>query len=160
MLFSLIGTHLQCVVCSFILTSSGKGKAAWTAFEFKEISEKSPAFGPKQAWTLAQLPDVAMYLCYGSSIEENYHSANRNVRVTGGRSLGAFHAKCIRVGEYLVVGSTNWTLSSLCNREMSILCRLDQEGIERFNVMWKSLRHNTGRLCGEELSRLQTLAGK
>ena len=37
------------------------------------------------------------------------------------------------MGEYLIAGSTNWTTSSKCNAEVSVLIKLGADGLARFD---------------------------
>ena len=43
------------------------------------------------------------------------------------------HSKVLRVGRMLISGSTNWTTSSRCNREMSFLVELNAAGVAQYD---------------------------
>ena len=40
------------------------------------------------------------------------------------------HAKTLKVGDYFIGGSTNWTVSSRANHECSLVIKLNSEGIK------------------------------
>ena len=52
---------------------------------------------------------------------------------------GIPHAKLIRVGGVVIVGSTNWTTSSRCNWEADVALQLNQDGGAAFNAWFAGL---------------------
>ena len=62
-------------------------------------------------------------------------------------SHGRLHAKSLRVGDFYIVGSTNWTVSSLCTVERDVIIRLSPEGRSRLEaredelyIEWREVR--------------------
>ena len=53
--------------------------------------------------------------------------------------LGAHHGKFIRVDDKFVVGSTNFTRSSQCNRETAVEIHLNASGVERVTAHFLEL---------------------
>ena len=90
---------------------------------------------------------VEVTLVSGADIQQVYGLAGRHVRP--GR--GIMHSKTMLVSDriefdnenYCIVGSTNWTISSLCNFETSVLLQLTKSAAKRYhdNMMsWPSVR--------------------
>ena len=90
---------------------------------------------------------VEIGLVNGKDIQGVYSEAGRSVRP--GR--GIMHSNTIFAADKsdfsgennCVVGSTNWTISSLCNFEMSVLLQLTQQaGSEWFDriILWLKVR--------------------
>ena len=67
---------------------------------------------------------VSVFCASGIPIRDEYHRANRNPAY--GR--GIHHLKLYVRGDWVICGSTNWTLSSRCNTEMSFLLKLSYAG--------------------------------
>lgn len=72
---------------------------------------------------------IAVLLASGIEIQPEYAAVNRSVR-TG---QGIQHSKVLRMDEYLIVGSANWTTSSKCNVETCALVQLEAEGRKEFD---------------------------
>ena len=90
---------------------------------------------------------VDVTLVNGKDIQQVYGAAGRSVRP--GR--GIMHSKTVLVSDrldfenecYCIVGSTNWTISSLCNFETSVLLQLTKSAAKKYhdNIMsWPSVR--------------------
>ena len=86
-------------------------------------------------------------LVNGKDIQAEYQTVGR--QLPPGR--GIQHSKTLFIADnaeftgenYLIIGSCNWTTSSRCNFELSVLLRLDRDGAKRHhdNVMsWPSVR--------------------
>ena len=106
---------------------------------------------------------VQILLVNGTDIQEVYKAEGRDVRP--GR--GIMHSKTILVAgrkdcaneNYAVIGSTNWTISSLCNFETSMLLQLSQSGARRWheNIMsWPSVELTADIEAEAERSRSRT----
>ena len=59
------------------------------------------------------------------------------VRLTHGSTgkSGLQHSKTLLVDEHMIVGSANWTHSTLSNQECSALIRLNDQGLEAHQVL-------------------------
>ena len=106
---------------------------------------------------------VQILLVNGKDIQEAYANAGRSVRP--GR--GIMHSKTILVADradfsnenYVIIGSTNWTISSLCNFETSMLLQLSQRGARKWheNIMsWPSVKLTADIEAETERSRSRT----
>ena len=106
---------------------------------------------------------VQILLVNGRDIQEVYSAAGREVRP--GR--GIMHSKTIFVSDrldftnenYAVIGSTNWTISSLCNFETSVLLQLSKTGAQRWhdNIMsWPAVKLTADIEAEAERSRSRT----
>ena len=73
-----------------------------------------------------------MYLVDGSDIASEYAAVGKVVGVKG---KGHHHAKTFRMGSFLIAGSTNWTTSSRCNVEVSLLVQLGTVGEAKYHKM-------------------------
>ena len=80
--------------------------------------------------TLTDLQDngVTVLLSKGIPIEPEYTAVGK----PGRSGTGIQHSKCFMMGAFLIAGSTNWTTSSKCNAEVSLLIKLGAEGVTRF----------------------------
>ena len=74
-----------------------------------------------------ELADAGVHVTMvkGYETKSTYQSHGRECRP----GYGIQHSKTLVVDEYLVLGSTNWTVSSCCNREMSALILLNEQGM-------------------------------
>ena len=90
---------------------------------------------------------VDVTLVNGKDIQEVYSAAGRSVRP--GR--GIMHSKTVLVSDrsdfvnecYGIIGSTNWTISSLCNCETSVLLQLSKAAAQKWHdaiMSWPSVR--------------------
>ena len=99
----------------------------------------------------------------GHEIRSEYLAAGRSVPA----ARGAMHAKSLLVDQYLIIGSTNWTISSRTNQEISVLLQLNSRGlteldIRRAAVVKKSQLLQTVHLGhdGENTSERRSRAGR
>ncbi|MDP6931041.1 MAG: phospholipase D-like domain-containing protein, partial [Planctomycetota bacterium] len=79
---------------------------------------------------------VEVYFATGKNIQEEYSAIGRNV--FPGRGL--CHAKVLMVGDWMLIGSTNWTTSSACNYELNLLVRLSREAHGEFVLICEKLK--------------------
>jgi phosphatidylserine/phosphatidylglycerophosphate/cardiolipin synthase-like enzyme len=81
---------------------------------------------------------VAVKTLQGESVAAAYREAGRNV---SSHFRGIHHAKTIRVDDYMIVTSCNWTTSSRSNFETGILMRIESYGepivTEKFAALWR-----------------------
>ena len=72
---------------------------------------------------------IAVKLASGISITDAYSAAGK----PGKYGTGILHTKVLRMDQYAIVGSANWTISSKSNVEMSALISLSPAGREEFD---------------------------
>ena len=70
------------------------------------------------------------------------------VQKSGG---GQQHSKTMKVGKFLVLGSTNWTNNSRRNFEMSALIELDEKGERRYERMIDTMNLQSRRFTAADL---------
>ena len=68
--------------------------------------------------------------------------------------MGALHAKVMYCYPYLIVGSTNWSISSEANRELSVLAKVeDDETREYVEAELDELQHGKRECYRVDLAR-------
>ncbi len=115
------------------------GLAAGAKFEI--IADHRSGMGSKTRDQVARLralraAGVKVFTASGAPIKEEYTAVGRSVPP----GTGILHAKVIRSGKQLLIGSANWTTSSRCNREMNVLIRLSSAGEQAFQAEYEKLR--------------------
>ena len=88
-----------------------------------------------------------MFCQSGFDIQEEYRKIGKVVDP----AKGILHAKSFRMGRYLICGCTNWTFSSRCNQEMSVLCRMSNAGIADFERRVEDIAHNAIKMMPAKL---------
>ncbi len=82
---------------------------------------------------------VRVRLAKGQKLTPVYHDAGRDSAKLGGL-IGSLHAKSVMIGRHVVIGSTNWTVSSRANQECSVHLEMDtpthQQVSAFFDRMW------------------------
>ena len=66
----------------------------------------------------------------GTALQRVYSAFGRPLSDRYCYKQGAHHTKAFSVGKFLVVGSTNWTVSSEANQELSVLMYIEQGGAD------------------------------
>ena len=76
-------------------------------------------------------------LSSGVPIAPNYAEAGRRCSQRAAMNNGIQHSKIAWIGNLCILGSTNWTTSSRCNREVSVELALTAVGIAGMETMWE-----------------------
>ena len=110
-----------------IIAASGRGVGVMVLADHKNTIG-GPARDQLQRLRALRAAGVAVMLTSGIDAHTEYAAVGRT-----GAGQGILHAKLFRMGDYLIVGSTNWTTSSKCNVEQSALLELSPEGVREFD---------------------------
>ena len=79
---------------------------------------------------------VAVYVARGHLLQEHYAAAGRAGGGSGfGTLMGIQHSKMFKLDDTVVLGSTNWTTSSRCNREISLEWKMNAVGLQAIEVI-------------------------
>ena len=108
---------------------------------------------------------VEVRLSQGMRLTPVYAAAGREERL--GSLVGILHAKSINVGSMAITGSTNWTVSSRANQELSTCFFMDDETAGRyvafFDAYWNNARPVTSQALVDDVAeriRVQALKMK
>ena len=78
-----------------------------------------------------------MLLSSGVPIAPVYAEAGRRCSQRAAMNNGIQHSKIAWIGNLCILGSTNWTTSSRCNREVSVELALTAVGMAGMETMWE-----------------------
>ena len=83
---------------------------------------------------------VSVKVAKGNRLSPVYHDAGRPNNL--GSFSGALHAKSVVIGRHVLVGSTNWTVSSRAIQECSVHLILDEITADKvadlFDAVWNN----------------------
>ena len=97
---------------------------------------------------------VIVQLLQGVPIRPEYEESGRQTTCNG---RGICHAKYVRYGRHMLLGSTNWTTSSRCNLEQGALLYLSEEAERRQYEREKGLMNDINQdrpLDDDEVARM------
>ena len=94
---------------------------------------------------------IRVLVAQGFPIKDAYAEVGRPA--SGGRGL--LHAKVLKVGDYLLVGSTNWTASSKANHEAGVLIEFNKEGLAEWETWLAALSLESSDLNPEALDEAE-----
>ena len=78
-----------------------------------------------------------MLLSSGVPIAHIYAEAGRRCPQRAAMNNGTQHSKIAWIGNLCILGSTTWTTSSRCNREVSVELALTTVGMAGLETMWE-----------------------
>ena len=83
--------------------------------------------------------------------------AGVKILLTGGVTAGTGiqHSKTLLADEHVIIGSTNWTNSSKLNQEMSMLVRLNLDGMAAYDERLRHLKKHGRALTYQDLGNGQ-----
>jgi len=123
--------HLYCFTFGLQCLTDALTGAAVRGVRVDILADRRATFAGTTRGQLAHLKQCQSCGCQvsllsGVPIQDEYKKIGRAVYP----GTGILHAKTLMVGRYLLLGSANWTTSSACNIEDSVLLYLSESGLE------------------------------
>ena len=94
--------------------------------------------------------NVQIMLTEGTQHSQEYAAVGRQIRSD---IKGILHGNVLRVGQYLIHGSANWTTSSASNQELCTLTKLQASGVAAFEEFTARLQQNSRSMQDYDLER-------
>lgn len=154
------GTDIILIAFTFDLPSlresfieaRGRGCKVKVAFDKKTMRSEYRRAQNATVEALLQAGCEVILMC-GNSLQAEYEEAGRQ----GSGGIGICHAKFLRVGNFAIVGSANWTVSTRANLELGVLCELNHEGMQQLSSIEESYFDRESSVCAD-VSMLRTFA--